>query len=366
MNALVDPPAADTDVVNVPYSAEAKLVGAVRRWPDGALAGIAAALCLAIFVIDLTLPLGVAGGVPYVAPVMLGVGSSRRRLVTSVAVAATLLTLIGWGLSPQGIDAQEYVVANRLIALFAIWATAAGVRIQIQTQQRLLSARETLRERENLAQLGEMAAVVAHEVKNPLAGISGVLQVLQSRFPEGSPDRGIIDQVLKRLNSLSVSVHELLAFARPQPLRRVETSARAMLEEVARQLAADPELNAVEVAIAGADLTLVADPAALGRAFLNLSMNSGQAMGGRGRLLITLEQRGAVGRVVFRDHGPGIPQAIRAAIFQPFYTTKIRGTGLGLAIVRQTVEAHDGQIYVLDDGPGASVALEIPLVEGVG
>jgi PAS domain S-box-containing protein len=223
---------------------------------------------------------------------------------------------------------------------------------------------EELRRAESLARLGEMSAVVAHEVKNPLAGIGGAVEVIRGRMPEGQ-DREVLGEVLDRIKALNELLQELLVFARPVPPKVERVPVVAHLKQVAEQIRRDPALNRVEVEIKGDEVELSADAEQLRRLFLNLMLNGAQAMGRKGTLDVAVERSGAVCEVAVSDHGPGVPLDLREKVFEPFYTTKHRGTGLGLAIAARIVRDPDGQSR-LEETPGGGATMRVTLPIGAG
>jgi len=234
-----------------------------------------------------------------------------------------------------------------------------AIRSDITERKR---AEALLREQTTLARLGEMAAIVAHEVKNPLAGIRGVLQVIGSRLPADSRDRAIVFDVQERLDSLNELLEDLLLFARPRAPKTATGPIGPVLEDTVRQLQRDPSMHDVEVAVSGEDPTVRADPAQLQRVLLNLLINAGQAMGGQGRIAVTVSAADGLCRVRIKDAGPGIPPDVRERIFEPFFTTKHRGTGLGLPTARRIIENHGGVLSVeCPEEGGTEVTLTLAL-----
>lgn len=233
-----------------------------------------------------------------------------------------------------------------------------AIRYEITEQKR---QEEQLREQAALTRLGEMAAVVAHEVKNPIAGIRGALQVIMSRMPAEQRDRGVIGDIIARLDALNGIVQDLLLYARPRALKREPVDVRLLIESTADLLRRDPALAATTLNIAGRPEPVLGDPEQLRIVFQNLLMNAAQAMGGSGAIEVNLrhDQQGC--RISIRDHGPGMPPEIREKAFDAFFTTKHRGTGLGLPIARRVVEAHGGAIDISPaDGGGTTVSIQIP------
>ncbi len=224
-------------------------------------------------------------------------------------------------------------------------------------------AEALLREQTTLARLGEMAAIVAHEVKNPLAGIRGVLQVIGSRLPTDSRDRGIVFDVQERLDSLNELLEDLLLFARPKAPKTATGPIGPVIDDTVRQLQRDPAMHGLEVAVTGDDPSVRADPAQLQRVLLNLLINAGQAMGGQGRIAVKVSAADGLCRVRIRDTGPGIPPDVRERIFEPFFTTKHRGTGLGLPTARRIIESHGGMLTVeCPEEGGTEVTLTLATV----
>jgi two-component system sensor kinase FixL len=229
-----------------------------------------------------------------------------------------------------------------------------------------LSARvrmeEQLREQTSLARLGEMAAVIAHEVKNPLAGIRGAIQVIGGRLPKESKDAAVVKEILNRIDTLNELIKDLLLFARPPHPRPLPVDLAGLVRMTADLLAGDPALKGIAIHINGAAPPVMADAELLKIVFQNLLVNSAQAMQGRGDIRVTLQPVNGVLRVTVRDAGPGIAADVLERIFTPFFTTKARGTGLGLATAKRIVEAHAGRIAI-DSAPGGgtTVTVELPV-----
>jgi PAS domain S-box-containing protein len=234
-----------------------------------------------------------------------------------------------------------------------------AIRSDITERKR---AQEALVEQASLARMGEMAAVVAHEVKNPLAGIAGAMQIIVESFPAGSIEREMIGQMLARIDSLNRMIEDMLVFARPRPLRQAPLDLVPLLEDTKALLNEDPEHREVEVDLPDSAPRLEADPEQIHAVFLNLFINAAQAMGGSGRIRVSVHSNDGWCRVVVSDTGPGIPEDIRTKIFEPFFTTKHRGTGLGLAIARRVVIAHGGHLDIeCPEQGGTNVVVTLPL-----
>jgi signal transduction histidine kinase len=229
------------------------------------------------------------------------------------------------------------------------------------TQVEQLEERERLRDR--LASLGEMAAGIAHELKNPLAGIEVMAGLLRRQVPDSKDAQSLLADILSEAKLANAIVVEMLEFVRPVRLQVEKTDltdvlqqsvtmaeAKAPRGEVAVRTHVDPELPMIE-----------GDHHQLSQVFTNLVANAFDALDGKGRITISAVA-GAIDAdpalaglnpptpavvVEVADDGPGIPAELTDRIFNPFFTTKVTGTGLGLAIVRKIVDAHDGRIDVV-------------------
>lgn len=224
-------------------------------------------------------------------------------------------------------------------------------RVQLEQQ---------LSEQKALAKLGEMAAVVAHEVRNPIAGIRGALQVITSRMPADQRDRAILLDIITRLDALDRIVQDMLMFSRPRALRHGPIAVRALLSETASILGQDPQMSALEIAVSGS-AAITGDREMLQVVFQNILMNAAQAMEGRGRIDVAITERDGRCHIDIVDRGPGMSEEVREKVFDAFFTTKHRGTGLGLPIARRVVEAHGGSIHIaVPPGCGTTVSVVLP------
>ena len=221
-----------------------------------------------------------------------------------------------------------------------------------------------LREQTALARLGEMAAVLAHEVKNPLAAVRGAIEVIGTRLPAGGRETTIVKEIVSRIDSLNELMKDLLLFARPPAPKPQPVEIQPLVSSTAQLLREDPSLNSVHIEVEGSSPPVLADPGLLQIVFLNLMVNSAQAMrNGSGHIKVSVGASAGKCRIDFQDDGPGIPPEIRDKVFAPFFTTKSRGTGLGLATARRLIEAHRGTIDVRcpADG-GTTVSIQLPVI----
>jgi two-component system sensor kinase FixL len=226
-------------------------------------------------------------------------------------------------------------------------------RVQMEVQ---------LREQAALARLGEMAAVIAHEVKNPLAAVRGAIQVIGSRLPPASREADVMTDIIARIDTLNNLVKDLLLFARPPKPHLVPIDVTVVLGTTAALLSQDAAYAGVEMAITGHAPPVMADAELLKIAFFNLLVNSAQAMKGHGTIAVSVAEADGACTVVVSDTGPGIPLEVRDRLFTPFVTTKARGTGLGLSTVKRIVEAHHGQVQVESPAAGGTrIMVRLPL-----
>jgi signal transduction histidine kinase len=236
------------------------------------------------------------------------------------------------------------------------------------TRVEQLEERERLRDR--LAAVGEMAAAIAHEVKNPLAGIEVMAGLLRRKIADAPDAQSLLTDIITEAKMANAIVQEVLEFVRPIRLQ-VERTGVAQAVQSAVQLAdtkARRGVIEVDVRVAAGLPEIHGDQHQLTQLFTNLLMNAYEAMAGRGRVTITADRvridDGAEGReavlVELADEGPGMPQEVAERVFDPFFTTKPQGSGLGLAIVRKIVDAHDGSID-LRTAPGSGTLIRVTL-----
>jgi signal transduction histidine kinase len=222
------------------------------------------------------------------------------------------------------------------------------------TRVEQLEERERLRDR--LAALGEMAAAIAHEVKNPLAGIEVTAGLLRRRIPDVPAAQEMLTRIIDEAKMANAIVQEVLEFVRPMRLQMDHASIYDAVQS-AVTLAETKVMRGgidVRVKVPGDLPPIQGDSHQLAQLFTNLLTNAYEAMEGKGTVVVSAEMvqlpetpdgraRDAV-LVEVADDGPGMPPEVADKIFDPFFTTKARGSGLGLAIVRKIVDAHDGQI----------------------
>jgi two-component system NtrC family sensor kinase len=232
-------------------------------------------------------------------------------------------------------------------------------RIEIEELHR----REMLRA-EHLATLGELAAGLAHEIRNPLAGIAGVVDVMGKELPFNSPSRAVMGDVQQEVLHIQNILNDLLSYSRPRPPNFHPADINTTVEQ-AVQLARQQVLTKpVQVLFQpGPPLPKVLhDPALIQQVILNLLLNGIQAISGEGKVQVhTLLEKDSV-VIQVDDTGRGIPREALAKIFKPFFTTRREGTGLGLSLAHSIVQSHGGTIDV-SSAPqkGAQFKIRLPL-----
>lgn len=245
--------------------------------------------------------------------------------------------------------------------------TAKGLEesfLKLQKQsEHILSVEEKLRQTEKLSTLGEMSAVLAHEIRNPLGSIRGTAEILKDDFPPGSPKHEFIEIQIRETERLNNVVEDFLRMARQQPLDIKACSISEELRTIIRL--AENQAKAAGVKIMTdfplEDIWIKGDGEKLRQAFLNLIINAIQATPAGGCVNVELANNGSASEIVFSDSGNGISEEALERIFEPFYTTKSDGTGLGLAITRKIIEGHGGSIDVRSEaGRGTKVSVRIP------
>jgi signal transduction histidine kinase len=229
-------------------------------------------------------------------------------------------------------------------------------------QQELASSNAALQRSKRLAALGEMAAGIAHEIRNPLAAIHLYARMLVEDLPAGSETGQTAGKIADAVRGLNAIVCDVLAFARelrPRPMRlRVMDVFHRTVD--AHRPALDAAKVSVRYAMEPEDLLITADNDLMHQAMLNLLRNAVDA----GATAIALSAHVEDGMVVLgvRDNGPGIPDESIDRIFNPFFTTRDTGTGLGLAIVHRIIDAHGGAIRVSNSPQGgARFELVLPM-----
>jgi signal transduction histidine kinase len=220
---------------------------------------------------------------------------------------------------------------------------------------------------EKMVSLGEAAATVAHEIKNPLAGISGALQVIAEDIPAENPGKVICSDILKEIERLDNAVKDMLAYAKTPEPHLILTDINAIIERVCRVITMLEQRADVEIkTLLDALPEVMVDPEQLEVAFMNVTRNSMFLMPEGGVLTVTTRRREDAREIeiAFSDTGGGMPEETLGDVFKPFFSTRQLGTGLKMAISKNIIENHKGRIEVKSKtGIGSTFSIIIPYTE---
>lgn len=237
-------------------------------------------------------------------------------------------------------------------------------REEIETMHRTQMSRA-----EHLATLGELATGLAHEIRNPLAGIAGVIEIIGRDLPASSPARDMVKDVRLEINQINRILTDLLETARPHPPMMMRSNLNTTVEHAVmlarQQVLSQPIQIELQKALDLPDVEHDSDQ--IHQVLLNLLLNAVQALNplqtreGSGTVRVEIGSLDDCARVTVSDTGRGIPEAQLSQIFRPFYTTRGNGTGLGLSLARRIVEEHHGRINVTSIvGKGSTFEVLIP------
>jgi signal transduction histidine kinase len=314
----------------------------------------------------------------------LAVVNGSILLFRSGAAASGLLSVAGYLAVNAPLFGAPAVAPVTLFTHGAAFAATALLASYLAEQLRStglrLAARETdlsaleaeVRRSQRLADLGSLAAGLAHEIRNPLASMTGSIELLSGCVSAGEDERRLMGIVLREAGRLNDLVTQFLAFARPAPPRPVSTDLAALLDDTLRVFRNDPQAAGVRIDERLAPARALADPDQVRQVIWNLLSNAAQALAaspraGKGaiRVRCAIAPEGAV--IEVEDDGVGMDAAELGQIFIPFFTTRARGTGLGLATVHRIVEAHGGTIHVTSArGKGSRFTVVLPPTPSAG
>jgi two-component system NtrC family sensor kinase len=215
---------------------------------------------------------------------------------------------------------------------------------------------------EHFATLGVLAAGLAHEIRNPLAGIAGVIEIVGRDLPASSPAKAVVKEIRQEITQINRILSDLLETARPRA-PEIRTSDLHTTVEHAVMLARQQVLSKpIKIEFTGAkDLMVEHDSNQIHQVLLNLLLNAVQAIEGAGEIRVAVSEEGSAALVTVTDTGRGIDAEHLPNIFKPFYTTKGEGTGLGLSLARRIVDEHHGRIEVTSaPGKGTTFSVTLP------
>lgn len=219
-----------------------------------------------------------------------------------------------------------------------------------------------IEKRQRLSALGQTAAALAHEVRNPLGAMSLFLSMLRQDVEDRPQALALVEEMGRCMSNLNGVVSNILHFAKERSLTKVPINLHSIVLDVASHLRAQMPNGSIEVELAGSPF-ISGDEHALRQVLYNLLTNAAQAVGYSGRVVVKGNDGSDFDGVVLnvRDDGPGIADSVIDRIFQPFVSARVGGTGLGLSIVQQIIELHSGTIKAWNEG-GAAFEIRLPRV----
>jgi two-component system sensor histidine kinase PilS (NtrC family) len=240
---------------------------------------------------------------------------------------------------------------------------AIGRILNFQELTELRRMEAQVKRAEQLAVIGGVAAGVAHEIRNPLAAISGSIELLRSVPQVGAENQALMDIVVREVDRLNALITDLLEYARPRPPVLMDMDLGEALGETVRVFAQDKRTHEVKITYAPPDdaVRVNADPAQIRQVAWNLLRNAAEAMPDGGAIKIRVAREEGTGALLISDEGSGIAPEDLERIFEPFFTTKSGGSGLGLATVYRIITQHNGTVAIDSKlGTGTTVTVRLP------
>lgn len=304
----------------------------------------------------------VAGAGALVLLIVATAALAARSVTTPLRELAAAARRLGREGRYQPIPAHT---ADEVGALVQSFDTMARDLQDSRAEIEKLHARD-LERAQQLATVGELASGVAHEIRNPLTGVRGALELALQKLPADESSRPLLEEAQRQLKRIEDTTTQLLRYARPPALRDVTIDVNLLTERAAHVVESQAAAAGVSLRTEPAPTPVLAraDPELMVQVLVNLMLNGIEAMAPGGELTVWIARHAPEAWIGVRDTGPGIPPAARGEIFRPFYTTKHQGTGLGLSISQQIVTRHGGTLRVEDTpGGGATFVAALPLVE---
>ena len=213
---------------------------------------------------------------------------------------------------------------------------------------------------DRLASTGEMAAGIAHEIKNPIAGVLGALQVFDDETPANHDRKEIYAEMIAQLERVNHAVNDLLTYARPTPPVFEQSNLNDLIKRTISLLSQQIKQKKIVISTSfdSDSINLLADKKLLQQVFWNILLNAVQAIEKEGEILVSVVEVNTMVKIQVQDTGKGITQEELVHVFQPFYTTKHKGTGLGMTISKRIIEQHQGTITLYGEpGKGTTVTI---------
>jgi len=297
--------------------------------------------------------------------------SIALSILCQVLVSRSVIRLTREMRKVEGGDLNVALTSKRKDEIGLLWNSFGKmVNTLKQHMKRVESKHQSeLQQVERLATLGELASGLAHEIRNPLAGISGAVQVLSDQNNGHCDNTEILDEIQNEIERLNYSLEGFLSYARPQLPQLQEVNIIEILDQAIKLCYRSGQFNVIQLVrnFKQEYILLTVDPGQIEQVFINIVLNALQAMNHKGTLTITVEaEKNTTNnnnfiKIVFGDTGPGVSPENLKKIFQPFFSTKPNGTGLGLAISFRIVEQHNGHISISSSpGKGTLISLTLP------
>lgn len=302
----------------------------------------------------------------------LNIGHTHVRVAMPQHYMFAAMEIVWQDLERIAIEADVPDVAAKLRSLHKLLAIETAIMLEsykssysdrIRELERS-SIEERLSRAEHLAEIGQLAASLAHEIKNPLAGIGGAIQVIRKELARDDRNWPILDEILREVWRVDGTLKDLLAYARPQSTQVERCDLNTVIQRSVKLLRGEKSFAAVnfECADCRGLPAVEVDENQIEQLLVNLLLNAAQASkpGDPVRLRVAKDADSIM--LAIEDKGHGIDQETLARVFEPFFTTKARGTGLGLAIARRIMDGHNGSVSIRSEiGKGTVVEVRLPI-----
>ncbi|MFC1639950.1 sensor histidine kinase [Gemmatimonadota bacterium] len=284
---------------------------------------------------------------------------TARNTAAPMGRLATAARRIGWGEKVQSLEAERVTEVNELIGAFNQMAgDLQRSRLEIDE----LHAREMERAHQ-LATVGELASGVAHEIRNPLTGVLGAVEMALKNRPPDDKATPLLEEAQHQLRRIEGTTKQLMSYARPPELKEMAVDPGLLVERAVHVVSPQAAAGGITIDVTPASGVpdVRVDPELLVQVLVNLMLNAIDELASGGTITVRTEFRSPELWIAVQDNGNGIPPEDRAEVFRPFYTTKSHGTGLGLSISSQLAERHGGSLrYEETPGGGATFVLALP------
>ncbi|MEE9294933.1 MAG: protoglobin domain-containing protein [Phycisphaerae bacterium] len=291
-------------------------------------------------------------------------GLPQHYMFTSMEIIRQeLVAAVGRAHVPDAtrkLDSLHKLLAVELGIMLEAYKDSYTERVQARERE---AVEAKLTRAEHLAELGQLAVSLAHEIKNPLAGISGAIQIIRESLGADHEHSTVLREVMVQINRLDAVVKDLLVYARPSDPRFETCKLGAVVERILKVVHKEPSLQGIAIRCVGheAALNIEADEAKMEQLVMNLVQNAADACAHGGEIDLTLVDDDSRVVLTVADSGHGITPEILARAFEPFFTSKAKGTGLGLSICKNIVEAHNGRISIDSEvDVGTRVVVSLP------